>query len=233
LQRISHHGHPIVQNGCARVRRVHIPTFNVDVSLSRRGSVRSYRAIIFGTRWASVRSRCCNVFAKKHGLWLIEDCCDALGATIADRKSELSAISHLQLLSGHHITMGECCVLTNTPLRTLVSLRDWPLAGDVLARKTHVEALRWRLGLAARLHHKYIYSHMRYNLKATTCKPGRRPQLRSCRPSSRPKEELRGASGRSGRAQNHFVLPEASQFRSSWFGFPLLVRETRHSHART
>ena len=113
-------------------------------------------------------------FAKKHGLWLIEDCCDALGSTYRGQKvGTFGDLATVSFYPAHHITMGEGgCVLTNQPLlRTLVeSFRDWGRDCWCAPGKENTCGKRfdWQLGdLPHGYDHKYIYSHVGYNLKAT------------------------------------------------------------------
>jgi CDP-6-deoxy-D-xylo-4-hexulose-3-dehydrase len=112
--------------------------------------------------------------ADQHGLWLVEDCCDALGSTYQGRKTGL--FGHLATLSfypAHHITMGEGgAVFTNDPLlkRAVESLRDWgrdcwcaPGHDNTCGKRFQRE---WQ-DLPAGYDHKYVYSHLGYNLKIT------------------------------------------------------------------
>ncbi len=113
-------------------------------------------------------------FAGKHNLWVIEDCCDAVGSTYQNRS--VGTFGHLATTSfypAHHITMGEGgCVLTQSPmLKKLVeSFRDWGRDCWCDPGKSNTCGCRfeWKMGsLPAGYDHKYIYSHIGYNLKAT------------------------------------------------------------------
>ena len=112
--------------------------------------------------------------AARHDLWLIEDNCDALGATCDGRLT--GGFGHLATFSfypAHHLTMGEggCVVTRDSRLKTLVeSFRDWGRACWCApgADNTCGKRFDWQLGeLPAGYDHKYIYSHVGYNLKAT------------------------------------------------------------------
>ncbi|MGA2426767.1 MAG: lipopolysaccharide biosynthesis protein RfbH, partial [Terriglobales bacterium] len=122
---------PILQNGLVPVFvDVQIPTFNVDVSYLEAALSSRTRAVIFAhTLGNPFDLDTVTAFAKKHGLWLIEDCCDALGSTYRGQKvGTFGDLATVSFYPAHHITMGEGgCVLTNKPLlRTLVeSFRDW------------------------------------------------------------------------------------------------------------
>jgi CDP-6-deoxy-D-xylo-4-hexulose-3-dehydrase len=112
--------------------------------------------------------------AKRRNLWLLEDGCDALGATFDGKLvGTFGAMSSLSFYPAHHMTMGEGGgVVVNNPdfKRTLRSLRDWgrdcwcdPGCNDTCGRR-----FDWRLGeLPYGYDHKYIYSNLGYNLKAT------------------------------------------------------------------
>jgi CDP-6-deoxy-D-xylo-4-hexulose-3-dehydrase len=228
---------PIVQNGLVPVFvDVHIPTFNVDVSYLDAALSDRTRAIIFAhTLGNPFDLDAVTSFAKKHGLWLIEDCCDALGATYRGQKvGTFGDLATFSFYPAHHLTMGEGgCVLTNHPrLRTLVeSFRDWGRDCWCAPGKENTCGKRfdWRLGaLPHGYDHKYIYSHIGYNLKATDMQAAVGVAQLKKLPAfiaARKKNYAALREGLAG-AQNHFVLPEATPNSDpSWFGFPLLVRE--------
>ncbi len=173
-------------------------------------------------------------FARRHGLWFIEDCCDALGATFGGRMvGTFGDLSTTSFYPAHHITMGEGgCVLTNQPLlRTLVeSFRDWgrDCWCDPGKENTCGKRFQWELGdLPCGYDHKYIYSHIGYNLKVTDMQaaiglaqlvklPGfiaaRRANFDTLHKLLAPLEEF-------------LQLPKAPPgTEPSWFGFPLAVR---------
>ena len=115
-----------------------------------------------------------SAFAEKHGLWLVEDCCDAVGAKLRGRSvGTFGDLATVSFYPAHHITMGEGgCVLTDSPLlATLVeSFRDWGRDCWCDPGKSNTCGCRfeWKLGdLPTGYDHKYIYSHIGYNLKAT------------------------------------------------------------------
>ena len=113
-------------------------------------------------------------FAARHDLWLIEDCCDAVGATYRGRKvGTFGDLATTSFYPAHHITMGEGgAVLTEKPLlHTLVeSFRDWGRDCWCEPGKDNTCGKRfdWQLGdLPCGYDHKYTYSHIGYNLKLT------------------------------------------------------------------
>ncbi len=231
---------PILQNRLVPVFvDVHIPTFNVDVGYLEAALSERTRAIIFAhTLGNPFDLDAVTAFAKKHGLWLIEDCCDALGSTYRGKKvGTFGDLATVSFYPAHHITMGEGgCVLTEKPLlRTLVeSFRDWgrDCWCDPGKENTCGKRFDWQLGdLPHGYDHKYIYSHVGYNLKATDMQAAvgvaqlkKLPEFIEARKRNFTylKSGLKDKN-----VEEHFVLPEATPNSDpSWFGFPLLVRET-------
>jgi CDP-6-deoxy-D-xylo-4-hexulose-3-dehydrase len=167
---------PIIQNGLIPVFvDVDVPTYNIDVTqLEAARSDRTRAVMAAHTLGNPFDLGSVSAFAREHDLWLVEDCCDALGATFGGRPvgtfGELATVS---FYPAHHITMGEGgCVLTDWPkLKTLAeSFRDW--GRDCWCApgmdNTCGQRFDWQLGsLPHGYDHKYIYSHIGYNLKAT------------------------------------------------------------------
>lgn len=228
---------PILQNGLVPVFvDVQIPTLNVDVSYLETALSNRTRAVFFAhTLGNPFDLDAVTAFTKKHGLWLIEDCCDALGSTYRGEKvGTFGDLATVSFYPAHHITMGEGgCVLTEKPLlRTLVeSFRDWGRDCWCAPGKENTCGKRfdWQLGeLPHGYDHKYIYSHVGYNLKATDMQAAVGVAQLKKLPAFIEARKRNFAYLKSGLkdAQEHFVLPEATPNSDpSWFGFPLLVRE--------
>jgi CDP-6-deoxy-D-xylo-4-hexulose-3-dehydrase len=111
-------------------------------------------------------------FARKHRLWLVEDCCDALGSTVDGQLvGTFGDIGTLSFYPAHHITMGEGgAVFTSNPeLKAIAeSFRDWGRDCYCAPGKENTCGKRfcWQLGnLPYGYDHKYTYSHIGYNLK--------------------------------------------------------------------
>lgn len=111
---------------------------------------------------------------KEHDLWLVEDSCDALGSTYAGKRvGSFGDTATLSFYPAHHITTGEGgAVFTKSPLiqRQVESFRDWgrDCYCDTGMDDTCCKRFGWQLGdLPFGYDHKYIYSHVGYNLKAT------------------------------------------------------------------
>ena len=174
-------------------------------------------------------------FCKKYDLWLIEDCCDALGSTWKGQKvGTFGDISTISFYPAHHITMGEGgAVLTDKPaLQVLIdSFRDWgrdcwcePGVDNTCGKR-----FDWQLGtLPCGYDHKYTYSHVGYNLKATDMQAalGVRQMDKLPHFIERRKENFAYLRKELEPMQDVLTLPEATPgSEPSWFGFPIGVRE--------
>jgi CDP-6-deoxy-D-xylo-4-hexulose-3-dehydrase len=174
-------------------------------------------------------------FCRRHGLYLIEDCCDAVGATYRGRGvGTFGDLATVSFYPAHHITMGEGgAVLTKAPAlkRLAESFRDWgrDCWCDPGKENTCGKRFDWCLGsLPHGYDHKYTYSHVGYNLKLTDMQAAvgvaqleRLPAFVAARRRNFAYlfEALR-------ELEDVLVLPEATPCaQPSWFGFPLLVRE--------
>jgi CDP-6-deoxy-D-xylo-4-hexulose-3-dehydrase len=227
---------PIVQCGLIPVFvDVEIPTYNVDVArLEQALSPRTRAIALAHTLGNPFNLDTVMEFVRRHDLWLVEDCCDAVGSEYRGRKvGTFGDLATTSFYPAHHITMGEGgCVLTNTPLlKTLVeSFRDWgrDCWCDPGKDNTCGKRFDWQLGeLPYGYDHKYTYSHIGYNLKATDMQAavgvaqlGKLPLFVEARRSNftRLREGLQDL-------EEFFVLPEPTPGSvPSWFGFPLLVR---------
>lgn len=174
--------------------------------------------------------------ADRHGLWLVEDCCDALGSTQGGRK--VGTFGHLGTLSfypAHHITMGEGgAVFTSDPtLRRIVeSLRDW--GRDCWCKpgcdNTCGKRFNWQLGnLPAGYDHKYVYSHAGYNLKITDMQAavGLAQLARIDEFVAARRRNFAELHRRLSELDEFLILPTATPDSDpSWFGFPVTLRES-------
>ena len=227
---------PILQNGLVPVFvDVAIPTYNVDATqLDAALSPRTRALFLAHTLGNPFDLAAVAAFAKSHNLWLVEDCCDAVGATYHGRKvGTFGSLATTSFYPAHHITMGEGgSVLTNDPaLRALVeSFRDWgrDCWCDTGKDNTCGKRFDWQFGdLPPGYDHKYTYSHIGYNLKMTDMQAAvgvaqlakldgfilaRKRNFQALREGLRDLEEF-------------FILPEATPGSDpSWFGFPIAVR---------
>ena len=182
-------------------------------------------------------------FAKQHDLWLIEDCCDALGSTWKGRHvGTFGDIATVSFYPAHHITLGEGgAVLTDKPnLQLLIeSFRDWgrDCWCEPSKENTCGKRFDWQLGsLPCGYDHKYTYSHVSYNLKATDMQAALGVSQIAKLPHfiERRKENFRHLFKGLQPLEDYLVLPEATPGSDpSWFGFPIGCPRVRpHSSAK-
>lgn len=172
---------------------------------------------------------------KKYNLWLIEDCCDALGTTYRGQMvGTFGDIGTLSFYPAHHITMGEGgAVFTNNPkLKQIAeSFRDWGRDCFCAPGKDNSCGTRfcWQLGeLPKGYDHKYTYSHLGYNLKITDMQAAcglaqldKAPQFIQAR-----KDNFAYLKNRLKNCEGFLTLPEATEHSDpSWFGFPITLKE--------
>ncbi len=228
---------PIVQNGMVPVFcDIDVPTYNLDVGeLEAALSERTRAVMMAHTLGNPFDVSAVRAFCDRHELWLVEDCCDALGSTYDGRLvgtfGELATVS---FYPAHHITMGEGgAVLAHTgTLKLLVeSFRDWGrdcwcAPGD---ENTCGKRFDQQFGeLPAGYDHKYTYTHVGYNLKLTDMQAAvglaQFDKLESFIADRRRNFALlwEGLAD----LQEALVLPQATPGSDpSWFGFPISVRE--------
>lgn len=227
---------PILQFGAVPVFvDVDLSTHNIDASLIEAAITPKTKAIMLAHTLGNpfnldlVTSIC-----KKHNLWLVEDCCDALGATYNGQKvGTFGDIGTLSFYPAHHITMGEGgAVFTNNPELKIIaeSFRDWgrdcycPPGKDNTCGKRFC----WKLGdLPEGYDHKYIYSHLGYNLKITdmqaACALAQMDRLADFIRIR--KENFAYLKARLQSCEEFIMLPEATPNSDpSWFGFPITIR---------
>lgn len=232
---------PILQYGAVPVFvDVTVPQYNIDVSMLEAALSEKTKAVMLAHTLgnpfdlAAVRA-----FCDRHGLWLIEDNCDALGSqyTINGETRYTGTwgdIGTSSFYPPHHITMGEGgCVYTNSPLlhRLLLSYRDWGRDCVCPSGQDNFCGHRYdgQFGqLPAGYDHKYVYSHLGFNLKATDLQAAvglaqlrKFPSFIECRRSNW--ERLYAALQP---LADRLILPEpVPNSKPSWFGFLLSLRE--------
>jgi CDP-4-dehydro-6-deoxyglucose reductase, E1 len=227
---------PIVQNGMVPVFvDVQVPTYNIDPNaLSDALSDRTRAVMIAHTLGNPFDADAVTEFCRRHDLWLVEDCCDAVGARYRGRPvGTFGQLATVSFYPAHHITMGEGgCVLTNRTLlkKAVESFRDWgrDCWCDPGCDNTCGKRFNQQFGtLPHGYDHKYVYSHLGYNLKATDMQAAvglaqlaRVDDFVAAR--RRNHAYLHAALAD---MQDLLILPEATpSSEPSWFGFAVTVR---------
>jgi len=227
---------PIFQNNLVPVFvDVTLPTYNVDVTQLEEAFSPRTRAVLFAhTLGNPFDLDAVTAFVHRHDLWMIEDCCDAVGAAYRGKKAgTFGDLATTSFYPAHHITMGEggSILMENPLLRTLVeSFRDWGRDCWCAPGKDNTCGKRfdWQLGeLPFGYDHKYTYSHIGYNLKLTDMQAAvgvaQLQKLTGFIEARRCNFDLLRAGLRE--LEEFFILPEATAWSDpSWFGFPIAVR---------
>jgi len=228
---------PIFQNRLVPVFvDVTVPAYEIDVSqLDAARSERTKAVFLAHTLGNTFDLDAVCAFVRKHNLWLIEDCCDALGATYKGQNvGTFGDIATISFYPAHHITTGEGgAVLTDKPqLKTLIeSFRDWGRDCWCEPGKDNTcgKRFEWQLGsLPCGYDHKYTYSHIGYNLKATDMQAALGASQLTKLPQfiARRRENFAYLRQKLQSLENVLVLPEATRGSDpSWFGFPIGIRE--------
>lgn len=232
---------PIIQYGAVPVFvDVTIPQYNIDVTMLEEALSEKTKAVMVAhTLGNPFDLKSVKEFCDRHGLWLVEDNCDALGSEyeINGEKKLTGTIGDIGTSSfypPHHMTMGEGgAVYTNNPMlnRIARSFRDW--GRDCICPSGHDNFCGHRFDrqygeLPLGYDHKYVYSHFGYNLKATDMQaaigcaqldkfPGFVERRRHN--FDRLKAALAGT-------EEQFILPEPCPGANpSWFGFLITCKE--------
>jgi len=228
---------PIFQNHLVPVFvDVTVPNYEIDCSqLEAARSPRTKAIFVAHTLGNPFDLDVVCAFAREHDLWLIEDCCDALGSKYKGRNvGTFGDIATVSFYPAHHITTGEGgAVLTDKPsLQTLIeSFRDWGRDCWCETGKDNTcgKRFEWQLGsLPCGYDHKYIYSHIGYNLKATDMQAALGASQLTKLPEfvARRKENFAHLHANLQPLQDVLILPTATAGADpSWFGFPIGIRE--------
>src|ERR1700723_2965991 len=227
---------PILQNRLVPVfLDVTLPSYEIDVRQLEAARSQKTRAVMIAHTLGNVFDLdAVTAFVRKHNLWLIEDCWDALGSTWNGQPvGTFGDIATVSFYPAHHITMGEGgAVMTNRPdLEVLIeSFRDWGRDCWCHPGKDNTCGKRfdWQLGsLPCGYDHKYTYSHIGYNLKATDMQAALGASQIAKLPYfiERRKENFRYLHRALEPLEEFLLLPEATPGADpSWFGFPIGVR---------
>ena len=230
---------PILQNGLKPVVvDVELETYDAKADMLREAVGPKTRAIMMAHTLGNpfdldtVQALC-----KEHDLWLIEDSCDALGATYrGQRTGSFGDTATVSFYPAHHMTTGEGgAVFVKSPLvkKQVESFRDWgrDCYCETGQDDTCAKRFGWKLGdLPEGYDHKYTYSHIGYNLKATDMQAALGlTQMKKLDGfiAARNKNfnylysRLNGVEG--------LIMPKATEHSEpSWFGFPITL-DPKHS----
>ena len=232
---------PIMQYGAVPVFvDVTIPQYNIDVSrLEAALSDKTKAVMIAHTLGNPFDIAAVKAFCEKHDLWLVEDNCDALGSRYTiDGETRYTGtwgdIGTSSFYPPHHMTMGEGgAVYTNNPLlnRLILSYRDW--GRDCICPSGHDNFCGHRydgqFGLLPRGYdHKYVYSHLGYNLKVTDLQAAIGCEQMKKLPAFTERRRHNWARLHASLkcAEDKIILPcPAANSEPSWFGFLITLRE--------
>lgn len=233
---------PILQFGAVPVFvDVDLATHNIDASLIEAAITPKTKAIMLAHSLGNpFNLDVVTALCKKYKLWLVEDCCDALGATYNGQLvGTFGDIGTLSFYPAHHITMGEGgAVFTNNPELKLIaeSFRDWgrdcycPPGKDNTCNKRFCWN-KQELGgdLPDGYDHKYTYSHLGYNLKISdmqaACALAQMDRVDEF--IAKRRANFAYLKNRLASVSEFLHLPEATpNSEPSWFGFPLVLKDT-------
>ena len=231
---------PIIQQGCVPVFiDVNFPDMGVNADLLEKAlSPKTKAVMIAHTLGNPFDAKAVKEFCDKHGLWLIEDCCDAVGATFDGKLvGTFGDIATVSFYPAHHMTMGEGgAVLTSNPrLKKLAeSFRDWgrdcwcPPGKDNSCNKRFDQKFA---DLPDGYDHKYVYSHVGYNLKVSDMQAAVGCSQLNKLPGFIEKRNKNTETLKKmimSKIPNHaelMILPTAlPNAEASWFGFPITLK---------
>jgi dTDP-4-amino-4,6-dideoxygalactose transaminase len=232
---------PILQYGAVPVFvDVTIPQYNIDVTMLESALSEKTKAVMIAhTLGNPFNLKAIKAFCDKHGLWLVEDNCDALGSQYTiDGETRFTGtwgdIGTSSFYPPHHMTMGEGgCVYTNNPQlhRLILSYRDWGRDCICPSGKDNCCGHRYdgQFGeLPKGYDHKYVYSHFGYNFKVTDLQSAIGCEQLQKIPTfiERRRHNWNRLRAALECAQDRLILPEpAADSHPSWFGFLITLQD--------
>lgn len=228
---------PIIQNGCIPVFvDIDLETLNIDATKIEQAITPKTKAIFLAhTLGNPFNLSVILKIAKKYNLFVIEDSCDALGSTYNDKKvGTIGDIGTFSFYPAHHMTMGEGgAVVTNNPAlnKIIRSFRDW--GRDCWCDTGHDDTCKkrfcWKFeSLPFGYDHKFVYSHLGYNLKLTDMQAAIGVAQLKKLPIFIKKRNYNYHKLYKGlqKYSDYLILPKATpNSNPCWFGFPITVNE--------
>jgi CDP-6-deoxy-D-xylo-4-hexulose-3-dehydrase len=228
---------PIIQNGLIPVFvDIELGTYNVKVSELEKALSNKTKAVMLAhTLGNPFNLGEVQEFCKKHNLFLVEDCCDAVGSKYDGKMvGTFGDLATVSFYPAHHMTMGEGgAVLTSNAIlqKIALSFRDWGRDCYCAGGSDNTCGRRFSMqfgSLPYGYDHKYVYSHIGYNLKVTDMQAAigvaqlkKLPSFVQAR-----KDNFEKLYNGLKKHENYLLLPEATKNSDpSWFGFMLCVKE--------
>lgn len=238
---------PIIQHGCVPVfLDVNLPDFGIRVDLLEAAlSPKTKAVMVAHTLGSPFDVKAVKEFCDKHNLWLVEDCCDAVGASYDGKLvGTYGDIATVSFYPAHHMTMGEGgAVLTSNPrLKKIAeSFRDWgrdcwcPPGKDNSCGKRFDQQFA---DLPDGYDHKYVYSHVGYNLKVSDMQAAigcsqlnKLPGFIETR-NKNVETLIKMIKAKIPDYDQYIMLPEAlPAANASWFGFPITLKKPNQRRA--
>jgi len=230
---------PLIQFGCVPVFvDIDIPTYNIETNLIEAAITNKTKAIMIAHALGNpFNIKVVKEIANKYKLWIIEDDCDSLGATYDGQKTgSFGDLATLSFYPAHHITMGEggAVLINNRRLQMpALSFRDWgrDCYCETGCDNTCNKRFDWKLGdLPQGYDHKYIYSHIGFNLKVTDMQAaiGLNQLSKVDQFVAKRRENHKILYDLIKPLEEYFILPKkTSNSDPSWFGFMLTVRDPK------
>lgn len=232
---------PIIQNGAVPVFvDIDLPDYGIKIDMLEKAVSPKTKAIMIAhTLGNPFNVKSVKDFCNKHNLWLIEDCCDAVGAKYEDKLvGTYGDIATVSFYPAHHMTMGEGgAVLTSNPkLKKIAeSFRDWgrdcwcPPGKDNTCGKRFDQQFA---ELPEGYDHKYVYSHVGYNLKvsdmqaAIGCSQLKKLPSFIEKRNNNTKTLIELIKQKLPQYEEFFILPtHLEKATPSWFGFPITLKK--------
>ncbi len=227
---------PIIQNRLIPVFvDVTLPTYNIDVTKLEAALTEKTKAVMIAhTLGNPFDLSAVSAFCKKHNLFLVEDCCDAIGSTYNGQMvGTFGDFATVSYYPAHHMTMGEGgAVLTSDPLlaKIATSFRDWgrdcycgPGSDNTCGKRFKTQFGTLPYGYD----HKYVYTHLGYNLKVTDMQAavGVAQMKKLAGFVEKRRENFLKTKEKLVKFEEHLILPVATENANpSWFGLPLSVK---------